>query len=60
MKNACSDLASTPEEYNDFEWSLLEALGFSEEEIEAANDYICGTMMLEGAPGLKRRTFARF
>src|SRR4029077_1297539 len=40
-------------EYNDFEWNLLEALGFSEGEIEAANDYICGTMMLEGAPALK-------
>ena len=46
-------LGFSPEEYNDFEWSLLEALGFSEPEIEAANDYICGTMMLEGAPALK-------
>jgi ribonucleoside-diphosphate reductase alpha chain len=46
-------LGFTPEEYNNFEWSLLEALGFSEGEIEAANDYVCGTMMLEGAPGLK-------
>lgn len=46
-------LGFTPEQYNDFEWSLLEALGFSEEEIEEANDYVCGTMMLEGAPGLK-------
>ena len=33
--------------------SLLEALGFTEEEIEAANDYVCGTMMMEGAPYLK-------
>ena len=46
-------LGFSPEEYNDFEWSLLEALGFSDGEIEAANDYICGTMMLEGAPALK-------
>ena len=46
-------LGFTPEEYNDFEWSLLEGLGFSDEQIEAANDYVCGTMMLEGAPGLK-------
>ena len=46
-------LGFSPEQYNDFEWSLLEALGFSEEEIEAANDYVCGTMMLEGAPHLK-------
>jgi ribonucleoside-diphosphate reductase alpha chain len=41
------------EQYNDFGWSLLEALGFSDEEIEAANTYICGTMTVEGAPYLK-------
>jgi ribonucleoside-diphosphate reductase alpha chain len=46
-------LGFTPEEYNNFEWDLLDALGFSENEIEAANDYVCGTMMLEGAPYLK-------
>jgi ribonucleoside-diphosphate reductase alpha chain len=46
-------LGFSPAQYNNFEWSLLEALGFSEEEIEAANDYVCGTMMLEGAPYLK-------
>jgi ribonucleoside-diphosphate reductase alpha chain len=46
-------LGFIPEQYNNFEWSLLEALGFTEEEIEAANDYVCGTMMLEGAPYLK-------
>jgi ribonucleoside-diphosphate reductase alpha chain len=46
-------LGFTPTQYNNFEWSLLEALGFSEEEIEAANGYVCGTMMLEGAPYLK-------
>ena len=46
-------LGFTPEQYNNFEWSLLEALGFTDEQIEAANDYVCGTMMLEGAPLLK-------
>lgn len=46
-------LGFTPEQYNDFEWNLLEALGFTDEQIEAANDYVCGTMMLEGAPLLK-------
>jgi ribonucleoside-diphosphate reductase alpha chain len=46
-------LGFTPELYNDFEWSLLEALGFSDEQIDAANDYVCGTGMLEGAPYLK-------
>ncbi len=46
-------LGFVPEQYNDFEWSLLEALGFTDEQMEAANDYVCGTMMLEGAPFLK-------
>ncbi len=46
-------LGFTPEEYNNPEWNLLEALGFSDEQMEAANDYVCGTMMLESAPGLK-------
>jgi ribonucleoside-diphosphate reductase alpha chain len=46
-------LGFTPEQYNNFEWSLLEALGYTDEQIEAANDYVCGTMMLEGAPLLK-------
>lgn len=46
-------LGFSPEQYFNFEWSLLEALGFSEDEIEQANDFICGTMTVEGAPHLK-------
>jgi ribonucleoside-diphosphate reductase alpha chain len=46
-------LGFSKEQYNNFEWSLLEALGFSEEQIEEANIYICGTMTVEGAPYLK-------
>jgi ribonucleoside-diphosphate reductase alpha chain len=46
-------LGFKPEQYFNFEWSLLEALGFTDEEIEAANDYVCGTMTVEGAPLLK-------
>lgn len=46
-------LGFTPGQYFNFEWSLLEALGFSDEQIEAANDYVCGTMTVEGAPYLK-------
>lgn len=53
-------LGFQPEQYNDFEWSLLEALGFSEEAIEEANDYVCGTMMLEGAPYLKEEDLPVF
>jgi len=46
-------LGFKPEQYFNFEWNLLEALGFTDEEIEAANDYVCGTMTVEGAPYLK-------
>jgi ribonucleoside-diphosphate reductase alpha chain len=46
-------LGFKPEQYFNFEWSLLEALGFTEEQMDAANDYICGTMTVEGAPFLK-------
>lgn len=46
-------LGFTADQYNDFGWSLLEALGFSDEQIEAANIYVCGTMTVEGAPHLK-------
>ncbi|MBJ94134.1 MAG: ribonucleoside-diphosphate reductase, adenosylcobalamin-dependent [Rickettsiales bacterium] len=34
-------------------FDLLSALGFSEEEIRTTNQYACGTMTVEGAPGLK-------
>jgi ribonucleoside-diphosphate reductase alpha chain len=46
-------LGFKPEQYFNFEWNLLEALGFPEEQIEAANAYICGTGTVEGAPFLK-------
>ncbi|EPX83544.1 Ribonucleotide reductase of class II (coenzyme B12-dependent) [Salipiger mucosus DSM 16094] len=38
---------------NDPAFSILKSIGFSKAEIEAANEYVCGTMTLEGAPGLK-------
>ncbi len=47
-------------QYYNFEWSLLEALGFSDDEIEAANNYVCGTMTVEGAPYLKDEHLAVF
>jgi ribonucleoside-diphosphate reductase alpha chain len=53
-------LGFKPEDYNNFEWSLLEALGFSDEQIEEANIYICGTMTVEGAPYLKEEHLAVF
>jgi ribonucleoside-diphosphate reductase alpha chain len=34
-------------------FDLLAAIGFSRDDVEAANVYACGAMTLEGAPGLK-------
>ncbi len=53
-------LGFSPEQYFNFEWSLLEALGFSEKEIEKANDFICGTGTVEGAPYLSEEHLAVF
>lgn len=46
-------LGFMPEQYHDMDFSLLHELGFTDEEIDACNDYVCGTMMVEGAPYLK-------
>ena len=34
-------------------FNMLKALGFTQEDVSAANDYCCGTMTVEGAPHLK-------
>ena len=39
---------------------LLAALGFSDAEIALANEYICGTMTLEGAPHLQQQHYEVF
>ena len=50
----CTDVLGIPaERLNDPSFDLLVHLGFSKEAIEAANDHVCGTMTLEGAPHLK-------
>ncbi|WP_353472264.1 vitamin B12-dependent ribonucleotide reductase [Salipiger sp. H15] len=41
------------EKLSDPSFDLLRHLGFSKAEIDAANDHVCGTMTLEGAPFLK-------
>ncbi|WP_153800228.1 vitamin B12-dependent ribonucleotide reductase [Foetidibacter luteolus] len=54
LGEACLErLGFTPEQYNDWSFNLLEALGFTDEQVDAANDYVCGTMTVEGAPYLK-------
>ena len=45
---------------NDPSFDLLQFLGFSKADIEAANIHICGAMTLEGAPFLKKEHYAVF
>lgn len=48
------------EQYNDPGFNVLKALGFTDKEIDGANDHICGTMTIEGAPHLKDEHLAVF
>ncbi len=50
----CTDVLGIPDaKLADPTFDLLREIGFSSREIEAANVFVCGTMTLEGAPGLK-------
>jgi ribonucleoside-diphosphate reductase alpha chain len=46
-------LGFTPDEYNGLGFNMLSALGFTQQEINEANDIICGRQTIEGAPALK-------
>ena len=49
----CESLGFTEAQLNDPNFNMLEELGAKKEDFEAANDYVCGTMTIEGAPHLK-------
>ncbi|MBT6414864.1 vitamin B12-dependent ribonucleotide reductase, partial [Candidatus Puniceispirillum sp.] len=50
----CKDtLGFSDAQLNDFEFNMLESLGFDKDAVEAANIHVCGSMTLEGAPHLK-------
>ncbi|RCH54515.1 vitamin B12-dependent ribonucleotide reductase [Mucilaginibacter hurinus] len=53
-------LGFTAEQYNAADFNLLRALGFSKKQIAEANEYICGTMTIEGAPYLKQEHYPIF
>ena len=53
LGDAClTRLGFKEEVFADWSFNLLEALGFTEDQTDAANDYVCGTMTVEGAPDL--------
>ena len=48
------------EKLTDPSFDLLRHLGFTKAQIDAANDHVCGTMTLEGAPFLKKEHYSVF
>jgi len=57
----CTNVLNIPaDKLNDPTFDLLRELGFARADIEAANDHVCGTMTLEGAPHLKTEHYPIF
>ena len=57
----CRETLGIPaEKLADPTFDLLRHLGFTKAQVEAANDHVCGTMTLEGAPHLKPEHYAVF
>jgi ribonucleoside-diphosphate reductase alpha chain len=57
----CTQVLGIPtEKLNDPTFDLLAHLGYSRRDIDAANDHVCGTMTLEGAPHLKEEHYHVF
>ncbi len=53
-------LGFKPNEYDDPNFNMLQKMGFTDEEISEANEYVCGTMTIEGAPHLKEEHYPVF
>ncbi|MGB2409030.1 MAG: vitamin B12-dependent ribonucleotide reductase, partial [Paracoccaceae bacterium] len=57
----CTGVLGIPaEKLNDPSFDLLRHLGFSKKDIDIANDHVCGTMTLEGAPHLSEEHYNIF
>ncbi|MCA0272840.1 MAG: vitamin B12-dependent ribonucleotide reductase [Proteobacteria bacterium] len=57
----CRETLGIPaEKLADPTFDLLRHLGFTKAQVDAANDHVCGTMTLEGAPFLKPAHYAVF
>ncbi|NOS68265.1 MAG: vitamin B12-dependent ribonucleotide reductase [Candidatus Peribacteraceae bacterium] len=57
---AMERLGFTTEQTSDFNFNLLKALGYTQDQIDEANRVICGSMTVEGAPLLKQEHLAGF
>ena len=52
-ENTLRRLGAEPDQYQRLDFDLLSFLGFTDQQINAASDYICGSQTIEGAPSLK-------
>jgi len=60
-ENFCKEyLGFTEAQLNDWSFNMLEALGFTKAQIQEANDFVCGTMTIEGAPHLRLEHYPVF
>ena len=59
-EEALQRLGFDEERYRSPDFDLLSALGFSADQIQAANDHICGRQTIEGAPHLAAEHLAVF
>lgn len=57
----CKDvLGLSEEQLSNHNFDMLRYLGFTKDQIQDANDYVCGTMTVEGAPHLKEKDYPVF
>ncbi|MEC8196745.1 MAG: vitamin B12-dependent ribonucleotide reductase, partial [Pseudomonadota bacterium] len=57
----CTNVLGIPaDKLNDPSFELLAHLGYTKADIDLANDHVCGTMTLEGAPHLKEEHYDIF
>ncbi len=57
----CTNVLGIPaEKLNDPTFDMLQHLGFTKADVDAANDHVCGTMTLEGAPHLSKEHYSVF
>lgn len=59
-KECMERLGFRESQYASPDFNLLKASGFRDDEIEAANEFICGTQTIEGAPHLKTEHYPIF
>ncbi len=56
----CQKIGFTKQQLANSDFNMLKALNYTDKEIQDANNYVCGTMTIEGAPHLKQEHYEIF